>query len=180
MRVNEIEELLARYYEGATSEAEEKELKRYFSEDEVPAHLLADKEFFMQMALNACPEPRVPDGLGDRLSSMIDEWDTRERRTLKVNKHRRTLRLQWIASIAASLLLLFSVGMYLYLPSTTSAPEDTCGTPEEAYAQAQKALVMLSASLNKGMNEVETVKETTSKVRENVYQQLNRINYIKQ
>ena len=31
MKVNEIERLLTRYYDGETSETEEKELKRFFS-----------------------------------------------------------------------------------------------------------------------------------------------------
>ena len=108
---------------------------------------------------------------------MIDAWDMSEKRALKVKKRTRIIRLQWLGSIAASLLLLFSVGMYLYKPS---APKDTCSTPEEAYMQAQKALVMLSSRLNKGMEEVETVQEATGKIRENVYEQLNRINNTKQ
>ena len=41
MKVNEIERLLTRYYDGETSETEEKELKRFFTEEDVPAHLLA-------------------------------------------------------------------------------------------------------------------------------------------
>ena len=48
MKVNEIERLLARYYDGETSDTEEKELKRFFTEEDVPAHLLAEKEIFMQ------------------------------------------------------------------------------------------------------------------------------------
>ena len=50
MKVNEIERLLARYYDGETSDTEEKELKRFFTEEDVPAHLLAEKEIFMQLA----------------------------------------------------------------------------------------------------------------------------------
>ena len=38
MKVNEIERLLARYYDGETSDTEEKELKRFFTEEDVPAH----------------------------------------------------------------------------------------------------------------------------------------------
>lgn len=196
MKVNEIEKLLARYYDGETSEAEDRELKRFFTEEDVPAHLLAEKEIFMQ--LNAAAHssdsgiaaiatrteeseaPQIPEGLESRLSGMIDEWDTRERRVLKVKKHTRTLRLQWIGSIAASLLILFSVGMYLYKPYTPPTPQDTCATPEEAYAQAQKALIMLSTGLNKGVETVETLQETTTKIQENVNEQLNRINNIKQ
>lgn len=61
-----------------------------------------------------------------------------------------------------------------------SAPQDTCATPEEAYAQAQKALIMLSSSLNKGIEKVESVQEATGKIQENVNEQLNRLNNIKQ
>ena len=138
MKVNEIERLLARYYDGETSETEEKELKRFFTEEDVPAHLLAEKEIFMQLA--AQPAPEIPEGLESRLSRKIDQWDTGERRTLKIKKHTRTLRLQWIGSIAASLLILLSVGLYLYKPYP--APHDTCATPEEAYVQAQKSLLI--------------------------------------
>ena len=175
MKPDDIEDLLTRYYEGVTSEAEEKELKRFFMEEEVSEDLLAEKELFLQLA--ACPEHEIPVGLEERLNDMIDAWDMSEKRALKVKKRTRIIRLQWLGSIAASLLLLFSVGMYLYKPS---APKDTCATPEEAYMQAQKALVMLSSRLNKGMEEVETVQEATGKIRENVYEQLNRINNTKQ
>lgn len=178
MKVNEVEDLLARYYNGETSEAEEKKLKRFFAGEDVPSHLLADKEFFLQ--LTACPGAEVPEGLEEKLNNLIDEWDTHEKRVQKLNKPRRVIRLQWIASIAASLLILFTVGTYVCDSQIASAPIDTCATPEEAYVQAQKALVMLSANLNKGMKEVETVQKTTDKIRENVYQQLNRLNNIKQ
>ena len=131
MKPDDIEDLLTRYYEGVTSEAEEKELKRFFMEEEVSEDLLAEKELFLQLA--ACPEPEIPVGLEERLNDMIDAWDMSEKRALK-----------------------------------------------EAYMQAQKALVMLSSRLNKGMEEVETVQEATGKIRENVYEQLNRINNTKQ
>ncbi len=96
MKVNEIERLLTRYYDGETSETEEKELKRFFTEEDVPAHLLAEKEIFMQLA--AQPAPEIPEGLESRLSRKIDQWDTGERRTLKIKKHTRVLRLQWIGA----------------------------------------------------------------------------------
>lgn len=177
MKVSEIEKLLARYYDGETGEAEEKELKRFFAEEDVPAHLRAEKAIFSQLA--AHPAPEVPEDLERKLSCMIDEWDTREKRTRRIKKQARILRLQWIGSIAAGMLLLLAVGWYLHKPYSAPAPQDTCATPEEAYAQAQKALVMLSNSLNKGIETMETVQETAEKVQENVNEQLNRINHIK-
>ncbi|MBQ8240039.1 MAG: hypothetical protein IJZ38_04280, partial [Bacteroides sp.] len=72
-----------------------------------------------------------------------------------------TLRLQWIGSIAASLLLLFGAGWYL---QDDTPRKDTCATPEEAYAEAQKALVMFSTALNKGMKQMDALHETTERV----------------
>ena len=66
MKPDDIEDLLTRYYEGVTSEAEEKELKRFFMEEEVSEDLLAEKELFLQLA--ACPEPEIPLGLEERLT----------------------------------------------------------------------------------------------------------------
>lgn len=177
MKVNEIEKLLTRYYDGQTTESEEAELKQFFAEEDVPAHLLAEKKLFMQLASR--PEPEVPQGLESKLSALIDEWDTHERRTLKVKKHARIIRLQWIGSIAASLLILFSVGTYLYNPSISPTPQDTCASPEEAYAEAQKALLLFANTLDKGVQQMEAVGETTDKIQENVKQQLNRINTLK-
>ena len=140
-----IEALLERYYDAQTSEAEEQRLKDFFLHEKVPAHLQAEKEMFLQLQASA-----VPEGIEERLSQSIDRW----------GKKHRTLRLQWIGSIAASLLLLFGAGWYLQEPPR----KDTCATPEEAYAEAQKALVMFSTALNKGMKQMDALHETTERM----------------
>ena len=140
-----IDALLERYYDAQTSEAEEQRLKDFFLHEEVPAHLQAEKEMFLQLQATD-----VPEGLEERLSQSIDRW----------GKKHRTLRLQWIGSIAASLLLLFGAGWYLQEPPR----KDTCATPEEAYMEAQKALVLFSTVLNKGMKQMDVLQETTERV----------------
>ena len=140
-----IEALLERYYDAQTSEAEEQRLKDFFLHEEVPAHLQAEKEMFLQLQATD-----VPEGLEERLSQSIDRW----------SKKHRTLRLQWIGSIAASLLLLFGAGWYLQEPPR----KDTCATPEEAYMEAQKALVLFSTALNKGMKQMDVLQETTERM----------------
>ena len=140
-----IEALLERYYDAQTSEAEEQRLKDFFLHGEVPVHLQAEKEMFLQLQTTD-----VPEGLEERLSQSIDQW----------GKKHRTLRLQWIGSIAASLLLLFGAGWYLQEPPR----KDTCATPEEAYMEAQKALVLFSTALNKGMKQMNVLQETTERV----------------
>ena len=47
MRVEEIERLLAEFYEGNTSENQEEKLKKYFETQNVPEHLEKDKRLFL-------------------------------------------------------------------------------------------------------------------------------------
>ena len=46
MNIDKINELLERYYNAQTTEAEEEELKRFFLEGQVPPQLSAEKEMF--------------------------------------------------------------------------------------------------------------------------------------
>lgn len=55
---NEIRRLLALYFDGATTEAQEKELRTYFAHGEVPADLAYAKALFgasAAVAADACP-----------------------------------------------------------------------------------------------------------------------------
>lgn len=47
MKVEEIERLLAEFYEGNTNEQEEELLKEAFRTEEVPEHLRKDKKLFL-------------------------------------------------------------------------------------------------------------------------------------
>lgn len=167
---NHIEELLERYYDGKTSVVEEQMLKDFFTKEEIPAHLSAEKEMFLQLAALQSPQ-----GMEERLEKLIDQWDTTERRSIKAASKRRIIRLQWITSIAASLFLLFGTGWYMYMPQLTTR-QDTCATPEEAYAQAEKALVIFSTALNKGLKQMKVIQETTEKAENNFYKHLNKLN----
>lgn len=165
-----IEELLKRYYDGKTSVVEEQMLKDFFAKEKIPAHLLVEKKIFLQLAALQSPQ-----GMEERLEKLIDQWDTTERRSIKATSKRRVIRLQWITSIAASLFLLFGTGWYMYKPQPTTR-QDTYATPEEAYAQAEKALVIFSTALNKGLKQMEVIQETTEKAENNFYKHLNKLN----
>ena len=49
MKVEEIERLLAEFYEGNTTESQEEALRDYFRTTEVPEHLQKDKEIFLSL-----------------------------------------------------------------------------------------------------------------------------------
>ena len=159
-----IEELLERYYNAQTSEAEEKQLKNFFLQEDVPVHLQAEKEMFLQLQASD-----IPEGLEERLSQRIDQWNVQKKR--HITKH-----LQWIGSIAASLLLLFGAGWYLQDSQPSAHRQDTCATPEEAYAEAQRTLVLFSTALNKGMKQMNVIQKTSEQVERNLQEQLNKLN----
>lgn len=159
---NHIERLLERFYNAETSEQEEQELKDFFHHGEVPPHLLAEKEMFMQLQASDAPE-----GMEERLGNLIDQWELSEQKT---QKKRRIFHLQWIGSIAASLLLVIGMSLYFHEPQR----KDTCATPEEAYAHAEKALVMFSEALNKGIRPIQDMEKTN----ENIRKQINKLNNI--
>ena len=88
-----------------------------------------------------------------RMERQIDGWNTVERTT---HRRARNVSLKWIASVAASLLLLVSVALvvnyryerqhYAQQPS-----KDTFDNPEDAAAETQRALLKFSESINKAI-----------------------------
>ena len=164
MNTERINELLERYYEALTTEAEEKELRRFFVEGEVPAHLMGERELFLQLQA-ARAEVSVPQGLEARLSEAIDSWIALEKCP---RKHSNIYRLRWISGIAASILVMLAFGWHLYEP----ARKDTCATPKEAYAEAHDALMQFALALNKGTQQIAMVHSTTEKIEESISEYL--------
>lgn len=178
MRTDEIERLVELYDNGETSEKEEMELFRFFSEVDVPAHLQADKEYFMQ--LKRVREVQIPQSLEASLSSMIDGWGAKEKQSGRLRKTSRFIRWQWMSGIAVGLLILFGAGSYLYQRQEASlVGKDTCATPEDAYQETRKALLLFSSVLNKGFQKMETIPQTTEKMQKSVNEQLNQIKTVK-
>ena len=159
---NHIEKLVECYYNAETSEQEEQELKDFFRHEEIPPHLLAEKEMFLQLQASDTPE-----GMEERLGNLIDQWELSEQKT---QKKRHIFHLQWIGSIAASLLLVIGISLYQQEPQR----KDTCATPEEAYAHAEKALIMFSEALNKGIRPMKNIEKTNGNIRK----QINKLNNI--
>ena len=173
MNIDSINELLERYYNAQTTEEEEEELKRFFLEEQVPPLFAVEKEMFMQLQ-SSTGDGYVPKDLEERLSKAIDNWNIDKQITQKSCQNNRVYHLQWLGSIAASILIVLSFGWFPYEP--TPIRTDTCATPEEAYIEAQKALAYFSMALNKGMKQMETAQRTTENIEKNILKQLNKIN----
>lgn len=127
----------------------------------------------------SAPAPAIPDGLEQRLTSTIDSLDDsdRTRRAITVTPRRR-LPVRIIAGIAASVAVVIALGVHMFTSPVPAPPTplDTCATPEEAYVEAQKALLIFASALDKGMSQVEVVQTTADNVHDKLSRQFDRTN----
>jgi hypothetical protein len=137
MELHNIQALLDKYFDAETTTAEENQLKAYFASGSVAP------EF----------EPYGP--MFGYFAKAKQETPTRP---VPVYRRRPVI---W-ASVAASVLVLISVGVTLF--NTPSKPQDlgTFDDPEVAYRETQKALALLSGNVNKGVESVKYVEQYES------------------
>ena len=145
---------------------------------------------------NALERIPIPEGLEERLSAKIDEWEQEEKgrnseshpslledgrvvteldSVTKQKAQRRLLpRVLRYTAVAASIALVFGVG-YHYLRQdepVNLAEQDTYQDPVLAQQEAERALSLLAANLNKGMGHLEKAKALSKKAENTLNKQL--------
>ena len=150
-----------------------------------------------QLNYKALEQIPIPEGLEERLSAKIDEWEQEEKGRnseshpslledgrvvteldiVKKQKaqHRRLLpRSLRYTAVAASVALVFGVGFH-YLQQdepVNLAEQDTYQDPVLAQQEAERALNLLAANLNKGMGHLEKAKALSDKAENTLNKQL--------
>jgi len=144
MNSREIEELIGKFYEGATTPEEERQLRALFSHEEVPSHLAVHAglfRFYEDAAKEEIPDPDFE----KQLLETLDE-------TPVITLYSRKKQFLYLASMAATFLLL--VGLFFTLRNDvfrrSSVDQDNL---EVAYRQTQQALLLLSVNLNTGFDQ---------------------------
>ena len=114
----------------------------------------------------------IPEGLEERLSAKIDQWEQEEQKVLRRRSLSRSLR--YIAA-AACVALVFGVGFHLMNQEKEEqlAEQDTYQDPVKAQQEAERALTLLAVNLNKGMGHLEKAKALSDRTEKNMYEQLN-------
>lgn len=139
MDSNQIDNLIKKYLDGATSSTEENELRVYFSSSNVAQHLEHYAplfNYFGQVKLQKFqPELLLP------LKN-------------KQNNH----AILW-RSIAASLVIFIGIGYFFVANSPTDSSYGTYENPEAAFVATQKALALLSENVNVGIESVHYIGE---------------------
>ena len=143
-----------------------------------------------ELNLKTLEQIPIPEGLEERLSAKIDEWEAHpqplpkggESQQKKAQQRRFLPRaLRYIAA-AAGFALVFGVGLHYLqreeLPSSREgqgvglAEQDTYQDPVKAQQEAERALNMLAMNLNKGMGHLEKAKALSDKTEQSFYEKL--------
>ncbi|RLD62071.1 MAG: hypothetical protein DRJ05_01235, partial [Bacteroidetes bacterium] len=143
MNLQKIEILIQKYESGETSMGEEKVLCDFFRDNDVPAHLIHYKRLFSFFNTSK-GETLNSEGFDERIMEAIGEIDSAK------SPLGRSQRLYAIMSIAASIIILISVGIYFQSRTPQIYFEDTYDNPELAYAETKKILMLVSGNFNSG------------------------------
>lgn len=148
-----IKELLEKFYNGDTSEEEEKVLKEYFqAEDAISVDMGPDAAIFGYY------EARHGEVPGDGFESRFLENIGEKRATPSSSKPVR--RIAYISTIAASIIII--LGAVLLLRQKPLA--DTYASAEEAYQETLNTLKYVSSYWEMGTKDLEPIKEFSQPV----------------
>jgi hypothetical protein len=153
---SKLDKLLEKYWEAETDLQEEVELKALLKESKDPSH---ESEKGLMDYFEQQTAPNLDDSFDAELLAAIEEPETK---VISFNAY-----FKQYASIAAAVLVMaISSVMFINNQSQYQA-EDTFETPEEAYAELKKQLLIVSNYMNKGNNtvsELSTIGSATDEI----------------
>lgn len=162
MNEKELKRLIEKYYNGESTEEEERTLRDFFGKNNIPKGYEAEKIIFSYYTDSAgVPEPSI--GFEERILAGIDASE-KNRGLRQIKKY-----LLPVLSVAAGLLIL--VGSYFLIKRSEST--DTFTDPQIAYAETIKILRDISTQLNYGTHVLEPV----GKMNEMTIKSFNTINH---
>ena len=141
METTEVKQFLQRYFNGESSDDDERKLEAYFSGDDVADELKEYTEFFGGIAeLAHTSEDSV---LDEDIMDYILENENREK-----TKFRRMW--QTVTGVAATIIIV--LGGFLFYQQKQQPYQDTYKDPEKAYEVAEQTLQFVSEKYNKGLS----------------------------
>jgi hypothetical protein len=147
MSEKELKLLIGKYYDGISTDEDEKALRAYFSGNNIYPGYEAEKEIFsMFMESYDVPEPSV-----DFEASVMRAVDARSGEVLY--RKIRTLLLPLLSAAAGLLILAGSYFFFIH----KSEEKDTYSDPRIAYAETMKVLMEVSSQLNLGTKTLQPV-----------------------
>jgi hypothetical protein len=157
-----IEQLLDKYFAGETSLSEEKQLKNYFSGNDIAPDLKEYAPLFQYFS--HAGEQQVSEDFDDKLFQTIESLDHQDTAVVKPIKTAkiRKLNFKFVSRIAAALLIVLAAWWAypeLVQPKETAAIDWSkyeVKTAEEAYNTTLMALTKTSYEINASAGKVAT------------------------
>ena len=131
-----------------------------------------------ELNLKTLEQIPIPEGLEERLSAKIDEWETQPTTPSippRGEASNTPPRGRWRGvAAAACFALVIGVGYHLMNQeeNTNLAEQDTYQDPVKAQQEAERALNMLAMNLNKGMGHLEKAKALSEKTEQSFYEKI--------
>lgn len=146
----EIKVILQKYYNGESSIDEDRELKNFFEQNGNSIQNISDQRLFK--FLNNESYELIPNEI---------IWNRIRKDDRKKRKLTYTYRV--IASLAASIVIIFSISLWFNITKTESNNllADSYSNPKEAYKVAQKYLGIASSSLSIAYDEIKPIEKLT-------------------
>ncbi|MFC2128383.1 hypothetical protein ACFLRR_00770 [Bacteroidota bacterium] len=158
MDLEQIQILLEKYYKGETSLKEEKELIKYFLNNEVSDDLLSEKEMFTYFSYDNAEDIPAAD-FEQKLINNINNPAFNSQRKRRLPVLYNSLR------IAAGIAILLA--SYFFIDNNTNFFQTTenineINDPQIAYNEAKKALLMVSDNMNSGLSDLNNLDKLNS------------------
>lgn len=143
MKREEVKQLLHRYFDGESSEADERQLRTYFQSGNVEKELVKYSEFFTSIS-----------ELADIKEDLTIEEDVMDFILESENSEKTRYRSMWktVTGIAASIIIV--LGGFLMYQEQQKSFEDSFKDPEQAYVYAAQTLQFVSGKYNKGVGQL--------------------------
>lgn len=119
-------------------------------------------------------EAQIPEGLEERLSMKIGLWAEKETKSILLAEQRKTpekglktrFSIKRIVALAACITAIIGItGIASITGKEDIAHKDTFSNPEEARAEAERAIYLLVYNLGKSMEHLEKATEITTNTR---------------
>ena len=153
MDLDRIEKLLAKYWECETSVEEEKELKNFFNNEEVPEKWKSLIPLFQYYEREKA-EGGLDRFFDERVIAQIEEIDKPAFK--KAPTEGKVRKMINDALKIAAVILVIATSVYFVRENIKEKEEvlvEAVEDPQEAFEEAKKALMMLSRNFNKGKKE---------------------------
>lgn len=154
----EIQSLIDRFYEGATTQAEESLLMQVMCSEEVPEAMQTDAEVFRTLAQEEQQGLEIPELSADFEQRVMDQ----------IEAPRLSIARHWWPTAAAACLLAVLMLTPALLDHSMAEPEEFASsdiTQDEAEQYAAYALSMVSSKMKMGIEELDVISQVQDQVR---------------